>query len=266
MPLDGLLRLDISDKDLRNALRHQFSNAKPFEHLVIDGLFDERLLELIVQEFDIPGENGWRTVKNENQNYRRLVFGAPIGPASQLYYDIIHSRRFVEFLCAITGVPNLIPDPTLQRSGLQESRTGDWFGIHVDFNKHQSTMLDNEIGLLTYLNRGWSGSFGGALELWDTETKSCAVEVVPEIGRTVLLRHSEKSYHGHTKPVDAPGGRPRRAVAAYYYGYRPELRGNSHHTTIFYAPTRKKANPLKSVVRYCLRRFATDLAKYLIRL
>jgi len=263
MPLDGLLRVDISDTHFRNALRDQFTAAKPFEHLIIDGLFDERLLELIAEEFDVPGESGWRTIQNDNEMFRRLDPGAPIGPASQLYYDIIHSRRFVEFLSAVTGIADVIPDPTLQRSGLQECRTGAWFGIHVDFNKHRSTMLDNEFGLLTYLNRGWKGYFGGTLELWDTETQSCMLEVVPELGRTVLLRHSEKSYHGHSKPVNAPDGRPRRAIAAYYYGNRPEFRRNSHRTTTFYEPTRKRAKLAKSVAKYCLPPLLIDLAKYL---
>jgi 2-oxoglutarate-Fe(II)-dependent oxygenase superfamily protein len=263
MPLDGLLRFDVSDTEFRNALRDQFTNAKPFEHLIIDGLFNERLLELIAEEFDFPGESGWKTVQNENQMVRRLVSGAAIGPATQLYYDIIHSRRFVEFLSAVTGIANVIPDPTLQRGGLQECQTGAWFGIHVDFNKHRSTMLDLEFGLITYLNRGWKGSFGGTLELWDAETQSCVMEVVPEFGRTVLLRHGEKSYHGHSKPVSAPDGKPRRAIAAYYYGNRPELRSNSLHTTIFYEPKPKKQNIAKSTMKYCLPPLLVDLAKYL---
>jgi hypothetical protein len=266
IPLAELLRLDVSDHAFRDALRDEFKNARPFEHLIIDGLFDERLLDLIVAEFDSVGEEGWQTFRDENQMYGRLVSGAEIGPASQLYYDTIHSRRFVEFLSAVTGLANVIPDPTLQRGGLQECRTGAWFGIHVDFNKHRSTMLDLELGLITYLNRGWQGSFGGTLELWDAETQSCVMEIVPEFGRTVLLRHGEKSYHGLSKPVNAPDGRSRRAISAYFYGNRPEFRGNSDHSTLFYEPTRKQVSVLKSAMRYCLPPLMIDLAKYLTRL
>jgi hypothetical protein len=126
-------------------------------------------------------------------------------------------------------------------------------------------MLDLELGLITYLNRGWKGYFGGTLELWDAGTQSCVMEVVPEFGRTVLLRHSEKSYHGHSKPVNAPDGQSRRAISAYYYGNHPEFRGNSDHSTIFYEPTRKTPNILKSAMKYCLPPLLIDLAKYLIR-
>jgi hypothetical protein len=266
IPLDELLRLDVSDNAFRSSLSDQFKNARPFEHLIIDGLFDERLLDLIVAEFDSVGEDGWRTFRDENQMFRRLVSAAQIGPAAQLYYDTIHSRRFVEFLSAVTGLANVIPDPTLQRGGLHECRTGSWFGIHVDFNKHRSTMLDLELGFITYLNRGWKGSFGGTLELWDVETQSCVMEVVPEFGRTVLLRHSEKSYHGLSKPVKAPDGRARRAISTYYYGNRPEFRGNNDRSTLFYEPTRKPASALKSALKYCLPPLMIDLAKYLTRL
>ena len=268
MPLDGLLRIDISDQDVRNTLRHQFVNAKPFEHLILDGVFNENLLALVALEFDALGKSGWRTVKNENQNFRRMPPDAQIGPASQLYYDMIHSGRFVEFLSAVTGIENLITDPTLQRSGLQEYPTGSWFGAHVDFNKHRSTLLDNELSLLTYLNRGWKSDFGGTLELWDTETQSRAVEIVPEFGRSVLLRHSTKSYHGLSKPVNAPDGRPRRAIAAYYYGNRPDSFTVEHRTTVFYGPTRKvmKNRSAKSVIKYCLPPMLIDLARYISNL
>jgi hypothetical protein len=91
------------------------------------------------------------------------------------------------------------------------------------------------------------------------------LEVVPELGRTVLMRHSEKSFHGNSKPVNAPGGRPRRAVAAYYYGNHPELRSDPHHTTIFYEPVRKKAKRVKSGMKYLLPPALIDLAKYVRR-
>jgi len=264
IPLNELLRIDISDANLRKTLRDQFVNAKPFEHLILDGLFNEDLLALVAEEFDFAGERSWHTVQTENQKFRRMLPGAQLGPASQLYYDIIHSGRFVEFLSAVTGVENLVTDPTLQRSGLQEYPTGSWFGVHVDFNKHRSTLLDNELGLLTYLNRGWKGDFGGTLELWDTETQSCTVEVVPEFGRMVLLRHSDKSYHGLSRPVNAPDGRPRRAIAAYYYGNRPDTRAMEHRTTVFYELTRKiaKNKTAKSVIKYCLPPMLIDLARY----
>ena len=265
IPLDELLRIDIANPNLRQTLRDQFSNAKPFEHLILDGLFNEDLLALVAEEFAFPGERGWYRVKNDNQDFRRLLPGARLGPASQLYYDIIHSGRFVDFLSAITGIDNLITDPTLQRSGLQEYPTGSWFGIHLDFNKHRSTMLDNELGLLTYLNKGWSGDFGGTLELWDTEAQTSAVEVVPEFGRTVLLRHSARSYHGLSKPVNAPDGRPRRAIAAYYYANRPDARMVEHRTTVFHALTRRiaKHGTAKAAVKYCLPPALIDLARYL---
>jgi hypothetical protein len=33
----------------------------------------------------------------------------------------------------------------------------------------------------------------------------------------MILPHGPISYHGHTKPLKTPDGRPRRSVAAYFY-------------------------------------------------
>ena len=48
----------------------------------------------------------------------------------------------------------------------------------------------------------------------------------PEFGRTILMPHGPASYHGHTKPLQAPDGRPRRSVAAYFY--TSPLAGKQH--------------------------------------
>jgi Rps23 Pro-64 3,4-dihydroxylase Tpa1-like proline 4-hydroxylase len=39
--------------------------------------------------------------------------------------------------------------------------------MHVDFNQHSVTRLDNRLVFITYLNKNWRSSYGGALELWE---------------------------------------------------------------------------------------------------
>ena len=94
---------------------------------------------------------------------------------------------------------------------------GGRFSPHIDFNKHPVTLLDNRLVFITYLNKNWEASYGGALELWDMATKTCVEEVVPVFGRSILFAHSECSLHGHPNPVTAPDRRARRSVAAYFY-------------------------------------------------
>jgi hypothetical protein len=198
-------------------LREQLANAKPFPHLVLEGLFHPALLELVAAEFDDLPKDGWADIKTRYESTRRSVPGVSLQPASQLYFDIVGSGWFSEWLTSITGVPYLLTDPKLIGGGLHESRNGATFAVHRDFNRHREIGLRNAMVFITYLNKGWDQEWGSALELWDKKADRCVTSIQPEFGRTVLLPHGPVSYHGHTKPLQTPDGRPRRSVAAYFY-------------------------------------------------
>jgi hypothetical protein len=209
----------------REQLRDRLMAAAPFPHLVLENLFHPALLELVQEEFEAQPDN-WTEVKSRYESTRRSVLGPTLGPATQLYFDIIHSGWFIDWLSSLTGVPYLLPDPKLFGGGLHESRTGATFAVHRDFNRHRHLGLKNEMVFITYLNKGWDPEWGSGLELWDKKHNRCVTTVQPEFGRTILLPHGPASYHGHTKPLQAPDGRPRRSVAAYYY--TSPLAGKQH--------------------------------------
>ena len=73
------------------------------------------------------------------------------------------------------------------------------------------------INAFVYLNPGWLDEYGGHLELWSTDMKSCYQKIAPTMGRLVVFSSTDFSYHGHPEAMTAPKGRARRAVSAYYY-------------------------------------------------
>ncbi|WP_218668911.1 2OG-Fe(II) oxygenase [Variovorax sp. KK3] len=225
-----LPRAELVDRSLftperREQLRDQLMAGAPFPHLVLENIFNPALLELVLEEFEAQSDN-WTDVKSRYESTRRSVLGPTLGPATQLYFDIIHSGWFIDWLSSLTGVPYLLSDPKLFGGGLHESRTGATFAVHRDFNRHRHLGLKNEMVFITYLNKGWHPDWGSGLELWDKKHNRCVTTVQPEFGRTILLPHGPVSYHGHTKPLQAPDGRPRRSVAAYYY--TSPLAGKQH--------------------------------------
>jgi len=201
----------------RERLRQQLMLAQPFPHLVLDGLFHPTLLELVAEEFDTQSASSWTQVKSAYECTRRSVPGVSLQAASQVYFDIVNSGWFTEWLTSITGVPYLLPDPKLWGGGLHESRSGGAFSIHRDFNRHRDTGLPNAMVFITYLNKGWQPEWGSALELWDKKADRCIKSIQPEFGRTMIMPHGPTSYHGHTQPLKTPDERPRRSVAAYFY-------------------------------------------------
>ena len=214
-------------------LRARFVNAKPFPHVVIDGLFAPDFLDRVLEDYR-AGFGDWVHYNTADEVKKGTRPNAKLGAGSRHYFDVIQRGQFTQFLSAVTGIDGLLPDPTLFGGGLHEIASGGKFSVHIDFNKHPVTQLDNRLVFITYLNKGWQPAWGGALELWDAQTKQMVEAVVPVFGRSILFAHSSVSLHGHPHPVVAPEGRKRRSVAAYYYSNgRNDEAGDAFKTTQF---------------------------------
>ncbi|HZE91648.1 MAG TPA: 2OG-Fe(II) oxygenase [Rhizobacter sp.] len=194
----------------------QARNAAPYAYIVDDSWFNPVLLELAAEEFDMfTGD--WTKWENRYQATFRSPLNPVLGPASSLYFSLVNSSWFVNFLSSIMGIPNLIADQQLYGGGLHESRNGGKFGIHRDFDRHANTGLTNELSIITYLNKNWDPEWGGALELWDQDKSQSVQKIQPEFGRSIVMKHGAHSFHGHPKPLKMPEGQRRRSLSAYYY-------------------------------------------------
>jgi hypothetical protein len=246
LSLDELVDSSFFTPEARQRLRAQLSAAVPFPHLVVEGLFNPDLLKLVLEEFDTHRAAGWQDVQSSYERTRRSVPGATLGPASQLYFDVVNSGWFTTWLSDVSGTPYLIPDPLRHGGGLHESQTGGNFAVHRDFERHPKTGLKNEMVFITYLNRGWQPEWGSALELWDAQQSHCVTTVQPEFGHTLLMPHGPASFHGHPTPLQAPDGRPRRSVAAYFYTGTPLLEQDLDRSiSVFLSPRRSHAAKAK---------------------
>ncbi len=109
-----------------------------------------------------------------------------------------------------------MPDPYLIGGGYHEIKTGGKLGRHVDFNKHSLWGADRRINVLIYLNDDWSPDWGGGIKLYDEQMNE-VVNVLPELGTTVIFSTTQKSWHGHPEPLTCPPYRSRKSIALYYY-------------------------------------------------
>lgn len=224
------------------ALRPTFVNAYPFPHIVLDGLFSPDLLQMIWDDFGDIDVRDLKVRRTEHEVTFRSQVDTPLPASAQIYFDAVNSGRFVKFLTGLSGISGLITDCFLQRGGLHESRDGGKFDVHIDFNKHPDNDLDNRLVLLTYLNRNWREDYGGALELWAPGREGCVTKVIPEFGRSIIMQHTNASWHGHPKPVHTPDNRTRRSLATYYYsnGVADPL-VKERYATEFLEPPRRAA-------------------------
>jgi len=232
-----------------------YAAAKPYPHVVFDNFFDPALLELILEEFPAPGAIRWQKFDNPQEIKLASAAEASFGSATRLLLYHLNSATFLQFLSSVTGIDDLIPDPSFEGGGLHQILPGGKLGVHTDFNKHRDFDLDRRLNLLLYLNKDWKEDYGGHLQLWDKEMTHCETKVLPIFNRVMIFGTNDFTYHGHPDPLRSPAGMTRKSLALYYFSNgRPAQEISGQHSTIFRARTDDEFRPtfnqrLRTVVK-----------------
>jgi len=147
------------------AFRLQFQTAKPFRHVVIDDFLEPSACEALLRDF--PAFNEKYAADEHGGVGRKAVVerAASISPFYRSFHDYINSAPFLGAMSALTGIDDLISDPTLFGGGTHENLAGQGLNVHVDFNIDERRMLHRRVNLLIYLNKEWDETWGGAIEL-----------------------------------------------------------------------------------------------------
>tara|TARA_B100001093_G_scaffold511341_1_gene579013 strand:+ start:2057 stop:2875 length:819 start_codon:yes stop_codon:yes gene_type:complete len=204
----------VSEENKKN-----FLNAKPFPFIQFDQFFNDDYLDEILNFFpkmdDINYDHNFK-----NKTEVKLAINSPekIPNKINILIEHLNSYPFLNFLQNLTGIKEkLIPDPYLFGGGLHEIRRGGYLKIHSDFNIHPQLKLNRRLNLLLYLNKNWKEDWGGFLELWDKDMKSCSVKVSPTFNKMVIFKTTDFSFHGHPEPLMCPENISRKSIALYYY-------------------------------------------------
>lgn len=219
-----------------NKLKETYTSAIPFSYIVLDDFFNEKILDLLIENF--PKSSNQYSSQFNNRREKKLALNNPnyFSNESNNFINFLNSFIFTNFLQVITNInETLVPDPYLIGGGLHELKDGGFLNIHADFNIHPKMKLDRRLNVLIYLNKNWSDDNGGQLELWDKEMTKCHKSIIPKYNRMVIFSTTSFSYHGNPNKVKCSEDRSRKSLALYYYSNgRPsneiEL-GN--HSTIF---------------------------------
>jgi hypothetical protein len=99
-------------QELSQSAHASYIPANPFSHLVIDNFFDPALLDLVLNEFPKPGEIAWQKLSNGS-----------FGSATRLLRYHLNSITFLESLSKMTGIENLLPDPSFEGGVGQRERS-----------------------------------------------------------------------------------------------------------------------------------------------
>ena len=221
-------------EDLRerfSVLKTEFATAHPYQHVVIDNFLPQNVFQQAMADFDVVSKEQWTGYLHVNE--RKFANSNPStwGPTLQQIANELNSPEFVSLLEELTGIPNLLIDPTFEGGGLHQSLRGGFLNMHADFTVHpHQRQWKRRLNLLLYCNEDWLPEYGGGLELWDA-TMSHAEKVVQPLGNRVLIFATDAtSFHGHPDPLQCPDGVARRSMALYYFTYedKPNVRSTEY--------------------------------------
>ncbi len=233
---------DIIDPHLADQvgqLRGVFDRAEPFRHVCIDGFltlpsatqaladFPSFKKENAINEFGVVGGKAVET---------RM---AGVSPFYKEIFDCLVSQAFLDLMSAITGIPDLLPDPTLFGGGTHENRDGQELDPHVDFNRMEDLSAYRRLNLLIYLNPEWRKEWGGSIELHfdprHPETNRIS-SFEPIFNRAVIFETSEFSWHGFPR-IQLPENKKylsRKSISIYLYtNTRPAAEIAAPHATFY---------------------------------
>lgn len=219
--------------------RDCFTNDAPFKHVVIDGFLEKEFAEALLHEFPkfdeklALNELGKVGGKAVNTNISQ------ISPSYRRLFETLQSRTFLEFISHLTGIPDLILDPTLFGGGTHENIHGQELDPHVDFNYIDSQKLHRRLNLLIYLNKDWKMEWGGAIELHSNPRDIASNQIKSFnvlFNRAVIFETNEYSWHGFPK-IDLPveeRHRSRKSISVYLYTKeRPKNELAPSHSTFY---------------------------------
>lgn len=259
MKLPLLNELDFGD------LKAKCQNAPSFPHFYLDNFLEEIFANEVHDSFPSysEAEQIGKSFSAVNEKKKiQITDSNKFPPAIYKLHELLASKDFVDMVSDLMGINNLIADPTMLGGGIHETNSGGHLDVHVDFNYNEELDLHRRVNLLIYFNKDWHEEYGGYLDLWDKDVKSCLGSYAPVFNRIAGFATNEISWHGVT-PLTCPADRMRKSFAVYYYTKEaPAGWDGVVHSTIF------KARPsefLKGKVAMPLEKFSRFL-KNLLRI
>src|ERR1700730_8046370 len=137
-------------------LARKYRENTPVPHIFLHDFLDTDTVRAMAHEFPAPHTDAWTQYKHQNENKlglnKRLLFPPTLGKVT----DELNSPEFVEWLSELTGIPELVADPSLEGGGLHQSSKGGFLNVHTDFSMHHyHRNWGRRVNLIVYLNEGW---------------------------------------------------------------------------------------------------------------
>jgi 2OG-Fe(II) oxygenase superfamily len=204
-------------------LAQQYATNTPLPHVLLQGFLDREVANLTAEEFPSPASQAWTQYKHHNENKlgmsKRDLFPTGLGRLG----DELNSPGFLNWLSKLTGIADLVADPSMEGGGLHQSGRGGFLNLHTDFSHHHyHRNWRRRVNLILYLNYDWRPEWGGDIEFWDAALERCVAKYPPRLNHAMIFNTDARCFHGFPEPLRCPEGVARRSLALYYYTVEPD--------------------------------------------
>ena len=194
----------------------QFLDAKPFPHIIIDDLFDHKLIRLAEYHFPKKGAPCWRdrTLDSPEKMSGKLQLKhvseiEGLHSSLQTLLGSLVSAVFTNFLETLSSTEGLITDPFFSGGGIQMTLPNGELKPHTDFLLNKRSKVFRTLNAILYLN----ASKGGELCLYESSRIEKIIESRPN--RLVIFQTGHHTIHGHKRVLSSSP--PRKSLSAFFY-------------------------------------------------
>lgn len=209
----------INDFDF-GILQNKWSDAKPFNHLVLDDFLSSDTASSVVEEFPDFDSDIWYVYDNAIEIKKTMNSWDKFGPNIYRLFWFLNSEAFISKLEQLTTC-KLYADFGLNGGGLHAHRSGGKLNTHLDYSIHPKLRLERRLNLIMYMTPDWQVNWGGDLGLWENDEHhqkpgSLISTISPLFNRAVLFDTTQNSWHGLPEPIRCPPHVTRNSLAVYY--------------------------------------------------
>ncbi|MDA9163685.1 2OG-Fe(II) oxygenase [Rickettsiaceae bacterium] len=197
-----------------------FKDAKPFDHCIVDGFFEEEVAQKLSNEFLDYDSEQWYHYENAIEDKKALNNWNAFPKDTYLAFNEFYSDRLTKLLSKTVGL-ELMADYGLHGGGWHIHKTGGNLNPHLDYSIHPKLGKERKLNIIVYLSQELKPAHGGHLGLWyEDESKKqpgkLASEVEPKFNRAVIFDTTQNSWHGMSRALTQPDGIYRKSLAVYY--------------------------------------------------
>ena len=190
----------------------EYEAKAPWSHLVLDDVFPTAMIQAASTAALALAPTLPRT---ETRLVHKSESCTGLGPELGSLFAAMEDDRAQTFVRTLTGIADLVPDPTHAVAGLYAGMPGDYQSLHRDFPRHPQTRAWHRLNMMLYLSDA-EPSWGGELALRGYRGNDADVVVRPTMGRLVVFETHSRTLHS-VRRMSHPAGTWRLALSSCWY-------------------------------------------------